>query len=60
MRITRLNRAVALAEIAGPETALEDVDALDAPGLADFLPYHAVRADLLARIGLTDAARRGL
>jgi RNA polymerase sigma-70 factor (ECF subfamily) len=55
--ITRLNRAVALAEIAGPETALEEVDALDAPGLADFLPYHAVRADMLARIGLTDAAR---
>lgn len=54
--ITRLNRAVALAEIAGPETALEEVDALDAPGLADFLPYHAVRADLLARIGLTYAA----
>jgi RNA polymerase sigma-70 factor (ECF subfamily) len=56
--ITRLNRAVALAEIAGPEAALEQVDALDAPGLADFLPYHAVRADLLARIGLTDAARQ--
>ena len=55
--ITRLNRAVALAEIAGPEPALEEVDALNAPGLADFLPYHAVRADLLARIGLTDAAR---
>lgn len=51
--ITRLNRAVALAEIAGPQTALEEVDALDAPGLADFLPYHA---DLLGRIGLNDAA----
>ena len=55
--ITRLNRAVALAKIAGPESALEEVDALDAPGLANFLPYHAVRADLLARIGLNDAAR---
>jgi len=55
--ITRLNRAVALAEIAGPETALEEVDALGAPGLVDFLPYHAVRADLLAKLGLTDAAR---
>ena len=55
--ITRLNRAVALAEIAGPQTALEEVDALGAPGLADFLPYHAVRADLLAKLGLTDAAR---
>ncbi|WEK00510.1 MAG: sigma factor-like helix-turn-helix DNA-binding protein [Candidatus Sphingomonas phytovorans] len=55
--IVRLNRAVALAQVAGPETALEEVDALDAPGLADFLPYHAVRADLLARVGLTEAAR---
>jgi RNA polymerase sigma-70 factor (ECF subfamily) len=55
--ITRLNRAVALAEIAGPESALEEVDALNAPGLANFLPYHAVRADMLARLGLTEAAR---
>jgi len=55
--VTRLNRAVTLAEIAGPEAALDAVDALDTPGLADFLPYHAVRADLLARLGLTDAAR---
>ncbi|MDB5706815.1 MAG: polymerase sigma factor [Sphingomonas bacterium] len=55
--VTRLNRAVALAEICGVEAALEEVDALDAPGLADFLPYHAVRADLLARLGLKDAAR---
>lgn len=55
--ITRLNRAVALAEVAGPAAALEEVDALDAPGLAQFLPYHATRADLLQRLGLTDAAR---
>lgn len=55
--IVRLNRAVALAQVAGPQMALEEVDALDAPGLADFLPYHAVRADLLARVGLTQAAR---
>lgn len=55
--IVRLNRAVALAEIAGPAAALEEVDALDTPALAGFLPYHAVRADLLVRIGLHDAAR---
>ncbi len=55
--ITRLNRAVALAEAQGPAVALEEVDALDAPGLADFLPDHAVRADLLARLGLAEAAR---
>lgn len=55
--ITRLNRAVALAEVAGPALALEEVDALDAPGLASFLPYHAVRADLFARLGLMSEAR---
>jgi RNA polymerase sigma-70 factor (ECF subfamily) len=54
--IVRLNRAVALAEIAGAAAALEEVDALDTPGLAGFLPYHAVRADLLARLGLGEAA----
>ncbi len=56
--VIRLNRAVALAELRGAEEALEEVDALDVPGLAEFLPYHAVRADLLARLGLTDAAAR--
>ncbi len=55
--VTRLNRAVALAEVAGYEAALEEVDALDLPGLAQFLPYHAVRAGLLYRLGLNDAAR---
>ncbi len=54
--VIRLNRAVALAEVHGPEQALEAVDALDLPGLAAFLPYQAVRADLLARLGLRKAA----
>jgi RNA polymerase sigma-70 factor (ECF subfamily) len=54
--IVRLNRAVALAETAGPAAALEEIDALDVPGLAAFLPYHAVRADLLARLGIKAAA----
>ncbi|MEH1029277.1 RNA polymerase sigma factor [Micromonospora profundi] len=45
--VVALNRAVALAEVAGPEAALVEVDHLDLPG------YHvrdAVRADLLARL----------
>ena len=54
--VTRLNRAVALAEVVGRQAALEEVDALDLPGLADFLPYHAVRAGLLHRLGLNAAA----
>ena len=49
--IVRLNRAVAVAEVAGPEAALSEVEMLDAALLADFPPYHAVRADLLSRLG---------
>jgi RNA polymerase sigma-70 factor (ECF subfamily) len=56
--VTRLNRAVALAETRGPAVALEEADALSHAGLADYLPYHALRADLLARLGLGDAARQ--
>jgi RNA polymerase sigma-70 factor, ECF subfamily len=52
----RLNRAVALAEIAGPAAALAEVETLDAARLADFQPFHAVRADLLARLGRREEA----
>lgn len=54
----RLNRAVALAELAGPAAALAEVEALDADRLERFQPYHAVRADLLARLGRADEALR--
>lgn len=49
--VVRLNRAVAVAEIAGPQAALTEVEGLDPTGLADFAPVHALRADLLARLG---------
>ncbi len=49
--IVRLNRAVALAEVHGVHAGLEALDALDQPALANFLPYHAARADLLRRAG---------
>ena len=55
--IVRLNRAVALAEVAGAAAALCEVEALASPSLEDFLPYHAVRADLLAHTGQVQAAR---
>ncbi len=55
--LARLNRAVALAEVKGQEAALEEVDAPDLPGLASFLPSHAVRPALLSRLGLPHAAR---
>jgi RNA polymerase sigma-70 factor (ECF subfamily) len=51
--VVALNRAMALAEVAGPPAALEVVEALDLP---TYQPFHAVRADLLTRAGrLTEA-----
>lgn len=49
--VVRLNRAVALAEVAGVDAALDEIEALDGGALAQFAPYHAVRADLLRRSG---------
>ncbi|MDG4781718.1 sigma-70 family RNA polymerase sigma factor [Micromonospora sp. WMMD961] len=46
--VVALNRAVALAEVAGPAVALAEVDRLDLDG---YHVHHAVRADLLARLG---------
>lgn len=52
----RVNRAVALAQVAGPAEALAELEALDAARLASFQPFHAVRADLLARLGRGEEA----
>lgn len=49
--VIRINRAVALAEVKGAEEALAELDSLDAEALSEFLPFHAARADLLARQG---------
>jgi RNA polymerase sigma-70 factor (ECF subfamily) len=46
--IVQLNRAVAVAEVEGPEAALALVDALD---LHAYHRFHAIRADLLRRLG---------
>ncbi|MFJ4946770.1 RNA polymerase sigma factor [Streptomyces sp. NPDC088760] len=51
--VVALNRAVAVAETEGPATALELVDAL---GLGPYHVLHAVRADLLRRLGRTAEA----
>ena len=51
--IVRLNRAVAIAEISGAATALDLVDALD---LQHYYLFHAIRADLLRRLGRADEA----
>jgi len=46
--VVALNRAVAVAEVAGPQAALALVDDLDLP---DYHLYHATRGDLLRRLG---------
>ncbi len=48
-----LNRAVAVAEIEGPARALALVDAIELP---HYHLFHAVRADLLRRLGRDGAA----
>jgi RNA polymerase sigma-70 factor (ECF subfamily) len=55
--IVTLNRAVAVAELDGPEVALAAVDRL-ADTLADYHPYQATRADLLRRLGRSGQARQ--
>jgi RNA polymerase sigma-70 factor (ECF subfamily) len=55
--VAALNRAVALAETRGPAAGLAALDALAGDArLADYQPYWAARADLLARSGAVDAA----
>ena len=46
--VVALNRAVAVAEVEGPDAALSVVDGLD---LGQYHLFHAVRADLLRRLG---------
>jgi len=56
--VVRLNRAVALAEVVDPAVALAQVEALNPTGLENFAPYHALRADLLARLHRSGEARQ--
>jgi len=53
--VVALNRAVAVAETEGPRQALEAVEALDLDG---YHVFHAVRADLLRRLGRDTQAVR--
>ena len=54
--IVALNRAVAVAEVEGPEAALALVDGLSGPELDRYHLFHAIRADLLRRLGRQDEA----
>jgi RNA polymerase sigma-70 factor (ECF subfamily) len=50
--VVALNRAVAVAEVAGPAAGLAVVDALAAePSLSEYRFFHATRADFLRRLG---------
>jgi RNA polymerase sigma-70 factor (ECF subfamily) len=55
--VIRLHRAVALAQVQGPQAALDEVDAL-AGQLDRYHLYHATRAELLRDLGRTEDARR--
>ncbi|MFF5234627.1 RNA polymerase sigma factor [Dactylosporangium sp. NPDC000521] len=52
--VVALNRAVAVAEVTGPEAALALVEALDLPR---YHVFHTVRGDLLHRLGRAGEAR---
>jgi RNA polymerase sigma-70 factor (ECF subfamily) len=54
--IVALNRAIAVAELDGPQVALATVDRL-ADALAGYHAYHATRADLLRRLGRGQQSR---
>jgi RNA polymerase sigma-70 factor, ECF subfamily len=55
--VVAINRAVAIAETGGAAEGLAELDRwVDDPRLADYQPYWAARAGLLARSGLADQA----
>ena len=55
--VIAINRAIALAETQGPAAALAALDTISGDArLADYQPYWAARAGLLARSGDVQAA----
>ena len=54
--VVELNRAIAIAEIEGPDAGLRIVDQLS-PSLADFRYLHSTKAELFRRLGRIDEAR---
>jgi RNA polymerase sigma factor (sigma-70 family) len=55
--VVSLNRALAVAELLGPQPALDEIEPL-ATRLAGYHLFHAARAELLSRLGRQDEARR--
>jgi RNA polymerase sigma-70 factor (ECF subfamily) len=57
--VVAINRALAIAELHGPGTALEAMPEIAADArLAEYQPYWAARAELQAQTGAHDEARR--
>jgi RNA polymerase sigma-70 factor (ECF subfamily) len=54
--VVALNRAIAIAELDGPNVGLAAINRLDDP-LAGYHAYHATRADLLRRMGRNEESR---
>jgi len=54
--IVALNRAIAVAELDGPDVALAAIDRLDEK-LSGYHAFHATRADLLRRLGRSGQSR---
>ena len=54
--IVRLNRAIAVAELDGPDLALAEIDRLTET-LDGYHAFHAARADLLRRVGRSGESR---
>jgi RNA polymerase sigma-70 factor, ECF subfamily len=54
--IIALNRAIAIGNAEGPPAGLAELSRIDADQLHGYQPFHAARADLLARAGRTDDA----
>jgi RNA polymerase sigma-70 factor, ECF subfamily len=55
--VVELNRAVAIGEQFGAEAGLRALESIDAGSLDAYQPFHATRADLLARVGRVADAR---
>jgi predicted RNA polymerase sigma factor len=57
--VIAINRALAIAELQGPTPALESMQAIATdPRIAEYQPYWAARAELLAKAGAHDEARQ--
>jgi RNA polymerase sigma-70 factor (ECF subfamily) len=54
--VVAINRAVAIGALDGPGAGLLALELIDADAVATYQPFHAARADLLARCGRTNEA----